>query len=250
VRRALGPFMVGFIRKPFMLSIKVFHFNPFGENTVVLWDETAKGVIVDPGCLGKEEEEKLFSFISKENICPEAILLTHAHFDHVFGVPAAVAKYGIPVYMNPKDKVIVENNHLLSRRYSLPDAPNDFQTKDIDEGDVITIGDTPYEVICTPGHTPGGVCFLDRKHGILISGDTLFAGSIGRTDSPWGDYDSLIVGIMEKLMGLDGDVEVIPGHGPSTNIGRERTHNPFLQPFNEKEEMDWDADGIPINPNF
>jgi glyoxylase-like metal-dependent hydrolase (beta-lactamase superfamily II) len=232
-----------------MLSIKVFHFNPFGENTIILWDETAKGVIVDPGCLGAAEENKLFSFIDSEKIIPTAILLTHAHFDHIFGVPAVVKKYGIPVYMNPKDKIIIENNTLMSRKFNLPDAPTGFETTDISEGDTIQSGEAVYEVIETPGHTPGGVCFLDRKHGILLSGDTLFAGSIGRTDFPYGDYDSLIVGIMDKLMGLDGETEVIPGHGPSSNIGRERTHNPFLQPFNEKEEEgDWDSEGISIDP--
>lgn len=232
-----------------MLSIKVFHFNPFGENTVILWDETAKGVIVDPGCFSPAEEDKLFSFITKENITPTAILLTHAHFDHIFGVPAVMKKYGIPVYMNPKDRIIIENNTLMSRKFNLPDAPTGFETTDISEGDTIQSGEAVYEVIETPGHTPGGVCFLDRKHGILLSGDTLFAGSIGRTDFPYGDYDSLIVGIMDKLMGLDGETEVIPGHGPSSNIGRERTHNPFLQPFNEKEEEgDWDSEGISIDP--
>ncbi len=232
-----------------MLSIKVFHFNPFGENTIILWDETAKGVIVDPGCLGAAEENKLFSFIDSEKIIPTAILLTHAHFDHIFGVPAVVKKYGIPVYMNPKDRIIIENNTLMSRKFNLPDAPTGFETTDISEGDTIQSGEAVYEVIETPGHTPGGVCFLDRKHGILLSGDTLFAGSIGRTDFPYGDYDSLIVGIMDKLMGLDGETEVIPGHGPSSNIGRERTHNPFLQPFNEKEEEgDWDSEGISIDP--
>ena len=234
-----------------MLSIKVFHFNPFGENTLILWDETGKGVIIDPGCMGPSEEERLFSFISQENVTPVAVLLTHAHFDHIYGVPAVISKYGIPVYLNPKDKVILENNSFLSRNFSMPDAPKDFPTTDIKEGDTIQAGNTLYEVISTPGHTPGGVCFLDRGHGVLVSGDTLFAGSIGRTDSPWGDYDSLIVCIMDKLMGLDGETEVIPGHGPSTNIGKERTHNPFLQPFNEKEEdLGWDYDGISLDPEF
>ena len=233
-----------------MLSIKVFHFNPFGENTVILWDETSQGVIIDPGCLGPKEEERLFSFISDEKVTPVAVLLTHAHFDHIYGVPAIIKRYGIPVYMDPKEKTIIENNGFFSRGFSMPEAPKGFPTTDIKEGDTIKAGETVFEVISTPGHTPGGVCFLDRKHGILISGDTLFAGSIGRTDSPWGDYDSLIVGIMDKLMGLDGDIEVIPGHGPSTNIGKERTHNPFLQPFNEKEELDWDADGLSIDPGL
>ena len=103
------------------------------------------------------------------------------------------------------------------------------------EGDEIAFGNTKFSVIETPGHTFGGVCYYCKEEKLLVSGDTLFAGAIGRTDSQWGDYDKLIVAIMEKLMGLDGDVEVIPGHGPVTNIGYERTHNPFLQPFNEPD---------------
>ena len=100
------------------------------------------------------------------------------------------------------------------------------------DGDTVKFGETEFEVLSTPGHTPGGVCFLDRADKVLFSGDTLFAGSIGRTDHPQGDYDRLMEGIFNKLMTLDGDIDVIPGHGPHTTITDERTKNPFLQPFN------------------
>jgi glyoxylase-like metal-dependent hydrolase (beta-lactamase superfamily II) len=106
----------------------------------------------------------------------------------------------------------------------------------VKEGDVIKIGNLNFEVIETPGHTPGGVCYLERNEKILFSGDTLFAGSIGRTDNQWADYDALMSGIFTKLMELDGDITVIPGHGPETTIATERTTNPFLMPFNEPFE--------------
>ena len=107
----------------------------------------------------------------------------------------------------------------------------------IKDGDIIEWGDNNrWEVLATPGHTPGGVCFLDRTEKLLVSGDTLFAGSIGRTDNQWGDYDALMESIFGKLMPLDGDIEVIPGHGPHTSIADERTKNPFLMPFNEPLE--------------
>ncbi len=103
----------------------------------------------------------------------------------------------------------------------------------ISEGDTVDVGNLHFEVIETHGHTPGGVCYLERSEKVLISGDTLFAGSIGRTDHPGGDYDALMKGIFSKLMVLDGDITVIPGHGPCTTIADERTKNPFLMPFNE-----------------
>ena len=104
-------------------------------------------------------------------------------------------------------------------------------------------------MITTPGHTPGGVCFYDKADKVVFTGDTLFAGSIGRTDHPGGDYDKLIVSLMDKLMGIPGDVTVFPGHGHNTMISDERTHNPFLQPFNEPDmdHLDWDADGIELH---
>lgn len=234
-----------------MLNIRKFLFNPFQETTLLLWDDTQEGVIVDPGCMDPEEKESLTAYIAKEQVRPVAIWLTHGHFDHIYGVPDLAGAYGIPVFMHPDDAVMVANNWQLTRRYRLPDAPKDFPFEPLQDGQELRFGHTVFTVITTPGHTPGGVCFLDAADKVLVSGDTLFAGSIGRTDSEWGDYDKLIVSIMDKLMGLDGDIDVIPGHGPVTNIGHERTHNPFLQPFNEpEEEMDWDADGISLDGDY
>ena len=112
----------------------------------------------------------------------------------------------------------------------------DIRTTDIADGDMIRFGNTEFEVISTPGHTPGGVCYLDSKDRLLLSGDTLFAGTIGRTDQPGGDYDRLMESIFSRLMCLDGDIDVIPGHGPKTSIAEERVKNPFLQPFNLPED--------------
>lgn len=241
-----------------MSGVKIFTFNPFGENTLVLWQEGREkdGVIVDPGCMVPAELEELKAFVAAEGISPRAILLTHGHFDHIYGVPALAKEYGIPVYMHPDDVVMVENNDRISRLYQLPDAPKGFPfTPVADDEEIVFAGeaDTPsgapaltFKVIATPGHTPGGVCYYSEARKLLLSGDTLFAGAIGRTDHPWGDYDKLIVSIMEKLMDLPGDVDVIPGHGPVTTIADERTSNPFLQPFNEPDE-EMPEEGIPIS---
>lgn len=230
-----------------MVNVKIFTVNPFGENCVLIWDETHHGVIVDPGCMREAEVQELTDYIKANGVIPEKILLTHGHFDHIYGVKTLSEQLGIPVFMHPADKdLVATGNSLLTQYYRMPDAPKDFEFQPVKEDDVIDFGNTKFTVIETPGHTMGGVCYYSKEEKLLLSGDTLFAGAIGRTDSQWGDYDKLIVAIMEKLMGLDGDVDVIPGHGPTTNIGYERTHNPFLQPFNEPEGDIDNEDGLYI----
>ncbi len=228
------------------MNIKTFCFNPFQENTILLWDNSGEGVIVDPGCYDSSEVSAIADYMGKEGISPKMILLTHGHFDHIYGAAPLAERYGIPVYMHPADRTVVEHSADYTAPFRMK-TPEMFATVDIKEGDVLTCGGFRFKVIETPGHTPGGVCYHDETNGVLLSGDTLFAGSIGRSDFPGGDYDKLIVSIMDKVMGLDTDTDVIPGHGPSTNIGQERTHNPFLQPFNEKDEDSGEVEGISID---
>lgn len=233
------------------LNIKTFIFNSFRENCYVLWDAAGNCVIVDPGCYWQEEFGRLKEFIAAEGLKPKAVWLTHGHFDHVHGVLKVVAEYSVPVLMSPEDKIVLDNNQNAVRDFGLT-APDSSQIKtvDIKDGDVLdTLEGAPFKVITTPGHTPGCVCYYCEADKVLLSGDTLFAGTIGRTDHLGGDYDREIISVMDKLMGLPGDVDVLPGHGRRTTIADERTHNPFLQPFNEPEEdPDWDGDGIEIDP--
>ena len=230
-----------------MLNIKKFTFNSFGENCYLLWDETRMGAVVDPGCLGESEVREVLMYITNNGIVPKTILLTHGHFDHIYGVPALASILGADVYMNPADAELVEEGNLqLTSFYRMPAAPKDFKFIPVKEGDRIKVGNVVYEAVETPGHTPGGVCYYSREEKILLTGDTLFAGTIGRTDSRWGDYDKIILSIMDKLMGLDADTEILPGHGPTSNIGHERTHNPFLQPFNEPDGDIDNEDGLYI----
>ncbi len=227
-----------------MLNIKTFYFNPFEECTILLWDESGAGVIVDPGCHHPVELKEVTDYLERKEIKPEAIWLTHAHLDHIFGVSDLVDLLHIPVFMHPAEAETLAYVKKTSERLGMSKPRTDFRTTPIHEGDKLTFGSVTFSVIETPGHTPGGVCFLDEADRVLVSGDTLFKGTIGRTDLEGGDYDSLIQSVMNKLMGLDGDIEVIPGHGGITDIAYERTHNPFLQPFNEPEE-DWDAPETP-----
>lgn len=137
--------------------------------------------------------------------------------------------------MHPADRFTLESNEYFCRCFGAP-MPEAFETSDVTEGSVVEVGDLKFEVIETPGHTVGGICYLDRENKVLFSGDTLFAGAIGRTDHPGGDYDTIMKSIFSKIICLDGDIRVIPGHGPETEIATERMTNPFLLPFNEPYE--------------
>lgn len=239
------------------ISVKTFCFNPFRENCYLLWNQAGECVIVDPGCYDDAESEALKSFVSSHGLKPNAIWLTHGHFDHIFGVAGLARDYSIPVYMSSEDKMILKRDPVYAQGVGLKAPDVSFETEDLVDGQILRFAlrqaqddkvvilndseESPgFRVIATPGHTPGGVCFYSEENKILFSGDTLFAGSIGRTDLDGGDYDKEIVGIMEKLLLLPGDVEVYPGHGPSTSIAEERTTNPFLQPFNEPWENEID----------
>lgn len=225
-----------------MINIKSFSCNPFQENCYLLWDGSGNGIIVDPGCYDSQELAEIENYIKEKSVRPAAILLTHGHFDHLFGVKYLSVLYNIPVYMKNEDDVILQNNGRFAAAFGLKSPDCNFETADIEDGQTLQFGDMIFSVICTPGHTPGGVCYYDMNDKVILTGDTLFAGSIGRTDNIYGDYDKLIVSIMDKIMGIDGDVDVLPGHGPSSNIGYERVHNPFLQPFNEPDDPDLQVD--------
>ena len=212
------------------MEIKTFYCNPLRECCYVVWDETLEAVIIDPGFYGPREEGRLASFVEEKGLKPVKILLTHGHFDHMMALSDVVARWGVPVYMHPADKMQLERAAVWCRGLGLEFKPYTGALNDLSDGDVISFGHSSLEVIATPGHTQGGVCFLSRTDNVLFSGDTLFAGSIGRTDNPGGDYDRLIESIVTKLLPLDGDTTVLPGHGPATSIGYERGTNPFVQP--------------------
>jgi glyoxylase-like metal-dependent hydrolase (beta-lactamase superfamily II) len=192
----------------------------------------ADAMVVDPG----GEPERIIAIMRKEGASLKAILLTHAHFDHIGAVNKLLEEHpDTPVYIGENDMPVVSHpfNQLPPDYPPCAPFPN---MRPASEAPGI-------EAIPTPGHTPGGVCYFIRDFApetntphLLLSGDTLFAGSIGRTDNQWADYDALMSGIFTKLMELDGDITVIPGHGPETTIATERTTNPFLMPFNEPFE--------------
>lgn len=209
---------------------------------MVIWKDAPECVIVDPGCYTTGEFDALFSFLDDNGLRPSAILLTHGHPDHVFGVKECQRRYGCPVYLSAEDQKVLENGMQVSVGLGLHVPDCTFSYTDVKDSDTIETAGFRFKVIRTPGHTPGGCCYLEENEKMMFTGDTLFAGTIGRTDLLYGDYDSEIVSVMEKLMTLDPDIEILPGHGKTSTIGHERTHNPFLEPFNEpEEEMDPDS---------
>ena len=231
-----------------MLQIKIFQVNPLGANCVVLWEDAGKTcAIADPGFYRPDEEEMVDTFLRDNGLTPGAVLLTHGHFDHTWGAAAVAKKYGCPVYLSAADDIILRTGSEFLERLQLEKSVELFAYKDISDGEVLHVGGADWKIITTPGHTPGGVCYYCAEASVLLSGDTLFAGSIGRTDLPGGDYDALIKSVMDKVMGLPGDTDVIPGHGHPTSIGREATTNPFLIPFNEPDTAWWNQDGIELD---
>lgn len=222
-----------------MIHLEHFIFNPFQTNTYLVWDDNGFCAVIDPG-YNDAERNKIVAFIQSKNLTPVCVMLTHGHFDHIYGLADFASTYNVPVYMDMKETYSFEHtNPYVCGNYGLelPILPSDSTVFiDAKDGDIILVGDLSFEVLQTPGHSVGGLCFLAKDEKTLFSGDTLFAGAIGRTDHPGGDYDQMMKGIWEKLMVLDGDITVYPGHGPSSDIATERMTNPFLMPFNEPYE--------------
>lgn len=210
-----------------MAKIARFSFNHFGTNCYVLWAEDGSALIVDPACGSDAERERLASFVSQHNLKPQMVLLTHAHPDHLGGVEFVKNTYNIPLAMHSADAALLEVAPAYGASMGFNIAPFVAEV-DLAELQRIEFGESVVEVIPTPGHSKGGVCFYVAADGLLISGDTLFAGSIGRTDLPGGDYDELMKSIMERILPLGGGVKVFPGHGGETTLGQEMGTNPFI----------------------
>lgn len=218
-----------------MIKVHKFIFNDFQENTYIVRDDTGVCVIIDPGCRKGSEEDRLHGFISEHGLKPAAVLLTHAHLDHIYGVGGCVRRYGIPVYMDKRETASIEGFNAAMRAWGMGTAEA-FGYKAAGDGDSVTFGNTAVRALSVPGHSPGGLCWWIEAEDVIFSGDTLFAGSIGRTDNEWASWDMLMRSLCDTLMALDGKVEVFPGHGPATDIGHERMTNPFILDYADKME--------------
>ena len=200
------------------------------ENTFIVYDQTKECIIIDPGCYSIEEKEELLSFININQLKPTLLINTHCHIDHIFGNNFVNKKWNTKLVINKLDLEILKSAHVVAQSYGFNNyEPSPQPSKYIIEGDIITFGKSELKVLFTPGHAPGHISLYSKKDEFIISGDVLFMNSIGRTDLPGGDYETIIKTIKNKLLTLPKQTKVYCGHGPETTIDNEKNNNPFLR---------------------
>jgi hydroxyacylglutathione hydrolase len=212
-----------------MWQLQSFTFSPFAENTYLLWNENKDTVIIDPGCYESYEKAKLQDFIQQNGLLPKLLLNTHCHLDHVFGEKWVAETYKLIPHIHFNEQFMMERAEMAGELWGVPFTNYKGPFEYLEEGQVITLGKDKIKVLYVPGHSPGHVCFYCSEQNFVIAGDTLFAGSIGRTDLPGGDHATLIEYIKSQLLTLPGATAVYSGHGPSTIIEEEKRSNPYLQ---------------------
>jgi glyoxylase-like metal-dependent hydrolase (beta-lactamase superfamily II) len=218
-----------------MLNQKIFTFNLFAENTYLLYNEKGDTIIIDPGCSTPQECNTLANYIEEHKLKPVQLLLTHAHLDHILGNEFIYRKYKLAPYMHKEDLKLLHALEYSATFYGLDGAaPSPEPAGFLNEGDFVTLGNEKLSVIFAPGHSPGSICFYSESEQKLWGGDVLFRQSIGRTDLPGGDFDTLAHQIRTKLFTLPEEVTVFSGHGLPTSIGFEKKNNPFVGELAER----------------
>ncbi|GIV61921.1 MAG: MBL fold metallo-hydrolase [Rhodothermaceae bacterium] len=210
-----------------MMTVKTFTFNPFMTNCYVCHAD-GEAVIVDPGTSTPKEREAVVRYLEAKDLTVRHLLLTHAHIDHIFGCAFFARQFGDAFKMHRADAPLLERAQDQAALFGVEIEPPPPAGTYLDEGDTVRFGGHVWQVLHTPGHSPGSICFYDEAGGFVISGDVLFQGSIGRTDLWRGSLPELMASIYQKLMPLPDETRVYPGHGPATTIGFERQNNPFL----------------------
>lgn len=214
-----------------MLHIKTFAVNMLQENCYLLYDETNEGVLIDNGAYFSAEREQIIQYIKEKQISLRYQVFTHGHFDHIWGCTSIYDVFATPVCIHQADVALYTNieqqlQNFMGMNETIAMPPIH---KVLTENDTISFGNQQMEIIETPGHTPGGICFYHPTENILISGDSLFYQSIGRTDFPGGNHTDLILSLKKKILILPDCTNVYPGHGPCTTIEKERTGNLYLR---------------------
>ncbi|MDR2126714.1 MAG: MBL fold metallo-hydrolase [Prevotellaceae bacterium] len=210
-----------------MIKLLELQFNPIEENTYIVYDETDECIIIDAGCSNEHENKILQKAIADKNLKVTKLVCTHGHFDHIMGNRFVCETYKIETYINKEELNNFERVTSYTSYFGINIVPPPMPHNFLNDGDEIKFGVSSLKVIATPGHTRGGICLYSAADKLLFSGDTLFAGSIGRTDLPGGDYNMLMNSI-KKLMQLPEDTNVFCGHGTKTTIGYEKLTNPFI----------------------
>jgi hydroxyacylglutathione hydrolase len=211
-----------------VVTLKTFVFNPFQENTYLLFDETRQCVIIDPGCYAEYEYHTLFNYIKEEKLKPVQLVNTHGHIDHVLGIAKVSSQFNLVPLIHKEEKKLLDIAPEQGLMFGLSLSPLPEEWKFISDKENVSFGNSTLQVLYVPGHSRGSVALYGATDNFVITGDVLFKSSIGRTDLAGGDYNTLINSIEKKLMTLPDNTLVFPGHGPSTTIGEERISNPFL----------------------
>lgn len=212
-----------------MLTVKAFIFSPVQENTYILYNEKKQCCIIDPGCYFPEERDELKTGIIETGLTPVLLLNTHCHLDHVFGNKFIYDTWGLPLHIHEREKPVLDFAPQSGQMWQLPFDNYEGPLVYLKEGNNIKIGEEELEIRFVPGHSPGHVAFYYEKGEFIIGGDVLFNGSIGRTDLPGSDFDTLVNSIQTQFFTLPDETKVYPGHGPLTTIGFEKMNNPFVK---------------------
>jgi hydroxyacylglutathione hydrolase len=210
-----------------MLAIQSFTFNPVQENTYVLY-EGKDACIIDPGCYFGNERRTLEEWIEEQQLTPKFLLNTHCHLDHVFGNKFIHDEYGLTLHLHEKEKEMLQHAPAAALQWNMPFENYRGDLVSLGAGDTISIGSSVLTVIFAPGHSPGSICFYCKAQDFIVSGDVLFRLSIGRTDLPGGDYETLVNSIRKQIFVLPDETIVYPGHGDPTTVGFEKKNNPFV----------------------
>ena len=212
-----------------MITIKTFVFNPFMENTFVVYDESCEALIIDPGCYEDYEKEELKNFVEINSLKVLKLINTHCHIDHCLGNRFVKDTFKVPLVLQKTENQVLQSVISYAPAYGFDRYEQTDADEFIDHGNVISFGNSELTVLSVPGHSPGHIALINKEEKICISGDVLFRESIGRTDLPGGNFDTLINSIHNQLFLLPDDTVVYSGHGPVTTIGEEKLVNPFCK---------------------
>ncbi len=214
-----------------MITVERFVFNSFQVNTFILFDDTRDCIIIDPANYAEEENRELESFINKHDLHPVFQMNTHCHIDHILGIQWVKDSFKIPFYAHEKEVPLLNNAPLMGELYGFNISQLPSMDEYIIDNQIVRFGNSEIHALHVPGHSEGSLAYYIPETDLVITGDALFAGSIGRTDLPGGDYDTLIQAIREKLFSLPENTVVWPGHGPSSTISEEINNNPFFSDY-------------------
>lgn len=213
-----------------MITVEQHTFNPFQENTFLIYDETKEALVVDPGCYTAEEKSRFKALITSKELSLKGIISTHSHLDHVFGNHFVMNEFNVGLTIHKEDLETLKMQARTCEMYGVPNVDiSPEPTSFIKEGEQINFGNSTLEVVFVPGHAPGHIAFISHEDKFVINGDCLFQNSIGRTDLPGGNLEQLLTSIRTQLFTLPDNYVVYCGHGPCTTIGVEKTNNPFLK---------------------